>query len=224
MTLSHRLDSLRRSVTDACRRADRDPADVRLVAVTKYAPLDAVRELVELGHREFGESRPQQLVERASLFGDVALSWHLIGPLQRNKARKVLPLAAMIHSADNLRLLETLDRLATELDLTPRVLIEVNISGETSKQGFSIDQLRRDWPQILQLARLDVAGFMTMAPYSEEAETSRPVFRSLRQLRDELASSSRPLPELSMGMSGDYRVAIEEGATIVRVGSALFEE
>jgi pyridoxal phosphate enzyme (YggS family) len=193
--------------------------------VTKYASLDAVKELIDLGHRDFGESRPQQLVERANLFDDGALSWHLIGTLQRNKARKVIPFAGMIHSAESFRSLQTLDRLASELHLRPRLLIEANVSGEASKQGFSVEQLKKDWPYISQLANIDLQGLMTMAPYSEDPEMSRPIFRALRQLRDELATSaSQPLPELSMGMSGDYRVAIEEGATIIRIGSALFDE
>lgn len=193
--------------------------------MTKYASLDAVRELIDLGHRDFGESRPQQLAERATLLKDAPLTWHLIGTLQRNKARKVLPHAAVIHSGGSLRLLETLDRLAKELELRPSVLLEVNVSGEASKQGFSVEDLKRDWPEILQLRSLDLRGFMTMAPYSEDPEQSRPIFRSLRELRDMLATTpSRPLPELSMGMTGDYVVAIEEGATIIRVGSALFDE
>lgn len=225
MTLSRRLESLRHSFIEACSRVDRDPASVRLVAVTKYASLDAVRELIDLGHRDFGESRPQQLAERATLLKDAPLTWHLIGTLQRNKARKVLPHAAVIHSGGSLRLLETLDRLAKELELRPSVLLEVNVSGEASKQGFSVEDLKRDWPEILQLRSLDLRGFMTMAPYSEDPEQSRPIFRSLRELRDMLATTpSRPLPELSMGMTGDYVVAIEEGATIIRVGSALFDE
>jgi pyridoxal phosphate enzyme (YggS family) len=225
MSLSRRLNSVRDSVVQACGRADRDPASVRLVAVTKYASVDAITELIDLGHRDFGESRPQQLVERAMLLDDPAVSWHLIGTLQRNKARRVLPCAAVIHSADSFRLLETLDRLAAELQLRPRVLLEVNISGEASKQGFSVEQLKNDFAQIAGLSQIGLAGLMTMAPFSDDPETSRPVFRRLKKLRDELETvASRALPELSMGMSGDYAIAIEEGATIVRVGSALFEE
>ncbi|MGC1273599.1 MAG: YggS family pyridoxal phosphate-dependent enzyme [Planctomycetaceae bacterium] len=211
-------------VVAACARSNRAVSDVRLVAVTKYAPIEAVRELIGLGHRDLGESRPQQLLERsAQLPGDV--NWHLIGTLQRNKARKLLPAAAMIHSVDGLRLLETLDRLAEELSLHPRLLLEVNVSGEASKHGFGPEDLRAVWPQIAAFERLDVAGLMTMAPFSDDPETARPHFRALRELRDELAAKGpNPLTELSMGMSGDFEVAIEEGATCVRIGSLLFDE
>ena len=225
MSLSLRLDLLRRSVAEACDRIDREPRSVRLIAVTKYASVDAVRELIGLGHRDLGESRPQQLVERASLFDDPDVSWHLIGSLQRNKARKVLPYATMIHSADSVRLLETLDRLASELELRPRVLLEVNISGEPSKQGFSISRLKSDFKHMGQLPHLELQGLMTMAPYADDPEASRPIFRRLRELRDELEQTAGcAIPDLSMGMSGDYTVAIEEGATIIRVGSALFDD
>ncbi|MBA3314287.1 MAG: YggS family pyridoxal phosphate-dependent enzyme [Planctomycetaceae bacterium] len=225
MSLAERYEIVRRSIAAACARVDRDPGAVRLVAVTKYAPIDAVRELVDLGHRDLGESRPQQLIERAKLFESRELSWHLIGTLQRNKARKVLPVTTTIHSADDLRLLQTLERLADELRLRPQVLIEVNVAGEAAKQGFSPDVLYSVWPRILELRNLDLRGLMTMAPYSDDPETARPVFRSLRILRDELSQrGSLTLAELSMGMSGDYEVAIEEGATIVRLGSSLFGE
>jgi pyridoxal phosphate enzyme (YggS family) len=225
MSLAEHLTSVRQTVASACRRVGRDPASVRIVAVTKYASLEAVRELFELGHRELGESRPQQLVARESLFRQFAATWHLIGPLQRNKIRKVLPIAAVIHSIDDVRLLETIDRVASELNLKPQVLLEVNISGETSKQGFSPDELRAAWPEILAFHHLNVRGLMTMAPHRADAENARPVFRGLKSLRDELSrAGSLPLPELSMGMSGDYEVAVEEGATIVRLGNALFEK
>jgi pyridoxal phosphate enzyme (YggS family) len=168
MTLSRRLESLRRSVIEACSRVDRDPASVQLVAVTKYASLDSVRGLIDLGHRDFGESRPQQLVERATLLEDAELSWHLIGTLQRNKVRKVLPHAAVIHSIDSLRLLENVDRLGTELGLRPRVLLEVNVSGEASKQGFSAEELTKLWPEILKFQTVDLRVFMSMSPFSED--------------------------------------------------------
>ncbi len=207
----------------ACARSDREASSVRLVAVTKYASIDAVRELLALGHRDLGENRPQQLLERAALLpSDV--NWHLIGPLQRNKARKVLPIATTIHSVNSLRLLETLERLGEELSARPRLLLEVNVSGETTKHGFTPDELRTAWPQIATFARLDVAGLMTMAPWTDDPETARPHFRTLREFRDELvATGPYELPELSMGMSGDFEVAIEEGATQVRVGSLLFD-
>ena len=216
---------MRRRIEAACARSGRDPAAVRLVAVTKYAPMEAVRELVALGHRDLGENRPQQLLERAGLLNGAEVTWHLIGHLQRNKARKVLPVASLIHSVDSVRLMEAIDRLAVELSLRPRVLLEVNVSGEGSKDGFEPGVLREAWGEITRMEHVELAGLMTMAPYSDDPETARPVFQSLRELRDELtATGALPLPELSMGMSGDFEVAIEEGATIVRMGSLLFGE
>lgn len=231
VSVAENYAAVRDRIAAACERCGRDPSAVRLVAVTKYAPIEAVRELVALGHLDLGENRPQQLLERAALLDGLdgpdgpGVRWHLIGTLQRNKARKVLPVASLIHSADDFRLLETLDRLAGELSLRPRVLLEVNVSGEATKHGFRPDELASLWRQVAAFGRLDIAGLMTMAPYSEDPEQVRPVFRALRKLRDELAAAGPlPLPELSMGMSGDFEAAIEEGATIVRVGSALFGE
>jgi hypothetical protein len=151
--------------------------------------------------------------------------WHLIGHLQRNKVRPVLPIAACVHSVDSLRLLERIDLLAAELQLRPRVLLEVNVSGEASKDGFPAAELRARSEQLGQYRHVRIDGLMTMAPYSENPESARSTFVGLRQLRDELVSSGElgGLPELSMGMSGDYEVGIEEGATIVRIGSRLFE-
>ena len=225
MSIAENYATVRRRIEAACERANREPSSVQLVAVTKYAPMDAVRELVALGQRALGESRPQQLLERATLLDASSVSWHLIGHLQRNKARKLLPVASLVHSIDSLRLLAAIDRLAEELSLRPRVLLEVNVSGEASKHGFSPDELRSAWKEVAAVNHLEIAGLMTMAPYSEDPEAARPVFRKLRKFRDELASAGPLiLPELSMGMSGDFEVAIEEGATIVRVGSSLFEE
>lgn len=210
-------------IAAACGRSGRAASSVRLVAVTKYAPIEAVQELISLGHRDFGENRPQQLLERSAVLPD-DVTWHLIGPLQRNKARKVLPVATMIHSVESLRLLEALERLAEELSVRPRLLLEVNVSGEATKHGFSPAELRAAWSQITKLKRLDIAGLMTMAPDTDDPETVRPYFRLLRELRDELAAIGPfSLPELSMGMSGDFEVAIEEGATLVRLGSVLFD-
>ena len=223
MSLAKTLAQLHERLAAAADRSGRAATDVRLVAVTKYASMDAVRAVLATGHRDLGENRPQQLLARATELESAAPTWHLIGQLQRNKARKLLPAVAMVHSADSLKLLQSLSRLAEELALRPRVLLEVNISGETAKSGFTPDELRATWPQIAALTGLDVAGLMTVAPYADEAETVRPIFRGLRRLRDEIAATgSHPLPELSMGMSGDFEVAIEEGATIVRIGSALF--
>lgn len=211
-------------LAQACRRAGRPADSVRFVAVTKYAQLEWVRALVARGVRDLGESRPQQLVQRAAEI-DHPVDWHLIGPLQRNKARRILPLAAWIHSIDSWRLLHWLDTLAAELHLRPRVLMEVNVSGESAKHGFLPEQLTAEWDQALHARHVDIRGLMTMAPYDAPHTLQRQVFAGLRSLRETLASRSPtlPLPELSMGMSDDFETAIEEGSTMVRIGSALFE-
>ena len=222
--LAENLRNVRRRIVDAARRAGRDPSAVRLVAVTKYAELEWLRVLVELGATDLGESRPQQLDERVALLPG-SVRWHLIGPLQRNKVRRVLQTGAWIHSVDSLRLLAALDRLAEELAVRPRVLLEVNASGEPQKHGFAPGELAECWPQVAASRHAEVAGLMTMAPYDAAPDELRAVFRRTRTLRDHLATldPALPLSELSMGMSGDFEIAIEEGATIVRVGSLLFD-
>lgn len=224
-----RLAANHRSVLDriaaACRRVGRDPASVTLVAVTKSARPEWIQALVDIGQAELAENRPQQLIERATHIAG-PIQWHLIGHLQRNKARQILPLVSLIHSVDSLRLLTTLDQLAANLNLQPRVLLEVNVSGEASKDGFRADELLAAWDQVIACRHLRVEGLMTMAPLSDRPADARPPFAGLRELRDQLRTRSPdavPLPHLSMGMSGDFEVAIEEGATLVRVGSALFE-
>lgn len=228
MTVSDRLaanlDAVRQRIAAACGQCGRSADEVTLVAVTKYAELDWVRSLYDLGLRDFGESRPQQLVERAGEF-PADVRWHLIGHLQRNKAALVLPRAAWIHSVDSVRLARQISSAAGKLNLSARVLLEVNVSGEEAKDGFVPNDLRAGWTDLLSLPQLQIAGLMTMAPLSEDIESCRSVFRALRNLRDELQQSPRSpeLPHLSMGMSGDFEVGIEEGATMIRVGSALFE-
>lgn len=223
--LRENLERVRSRIEDACRRCGRNPADVRLVAVTKYAPLDWVRELTALGQTVLGESRPQQLVARALRLGP-EIAWHLIGTLQRNKVRSVLPHASLIHSVDSLKLLERIDSVAADLTLHPRVLVQVNVSGEPSKQGLAPKELMASWPAMGARQNVVLIGLMTMAPWADDCDDARPTFRGLRQLRDELrqrTGDNALLPELSMGMSNDFEVAIEEGATIVRIGSLLFE-
>jgi pyridoxal phosphate enzyme (YggS family) len=217
-------------IAKACARAGRAPEEVALVAVTKSAELPWINSLVEMGVRDLGESRPQQLIERAARVDEPsaggAVRWHLIGPLQRNKVRGILPLVETIHSIDSLRLLERVDAVAAELRPSPQLLLEVNVSGEASKGGFAPDEIVASWTTILSCRHVRIAGLMTMAPLVENAEETRPVFRSLRELRDRLQGMSPEdviLKDLSMGMSHDFDVAVEEGATLVRVGSLLFE-
>ena len=223
--LDENLNSIRERIARACLVSGRSVNDVTLVAVTKYAELDWVRELIELGVRDLGEARPQQLVSRVrELPADIY--WHLIGHLQRNKAEDILPFTRMIHSVDSVRLFEHLAKLGQKLEKPPKVLLEVNVSGEQSKDGFDPAELLAAWPKLQTCHSLEFSGLMTMAPLGDSAEIARPVFRRLCELRDRLKAESNGhwlLPELSMGMSGDFEVGIEEGATLIRIGSCLFE-
>jgi hypothetical protein len=195
---------------------------VELVAVSKKQSAELIREAVDAGQLLFGENRVQEaMVKIPSLPG--SLRWHLVGHLQSNKIRKALPLFELIHSVDSAELAGEIDRIAGDMGLFPRVLLEVNVSGEGSKHGFRPEQLERDLETLLALPRLQVEGFMTMAPLAPEAEAARPFFARLRELRDRMAARAGiPFGILSMGMSGDFEVAVEEGATLVRVGSAIF--
>lgn len=220
--IADRLASIRGRLAAAATAAGRDPGSVTLVAVSKTHPAESVREAFEAGQAIFGENRVQELLAKAPLL-PAKIRWHLIGHLQKNKVRKVLPLAELIHGVDSLELARDIDRIAAELGLFPRILLEVNVSGEESKFGFDPGVLRTQVDELLGLPRVQVEGLMTIAPYVENPEEVRHVFRNLRTLRDELATrSGTPLSTLSMGMSGDFEVAIAEGATLVRVGTSIF--
>ena len=231
MTDEHRnrllenLQSVRTRIEAACLRAGRSINDVKLVAVTKYAQLEWVRELVNMGLLDLGESRPQQLVARAKELPE-NVRWHMIGHLQRNKADDLLPVTSLIHSVDSVRLFDHLAKAGQRLTQPPQILLEVNVSGEASKDGFQPGALIEAWPRLQLCESLTIAGLMTMAPLDDTPDVARAVFRQLRELRDQLRTESagqHPLSELSMGMSGDFEVGIEEGATIIRIGSSLFD-
>ncbi|NBR48807.1 YggS family pyridoxal phosphate-dependent enzyme [bacterium] len=220
--ISDNLIAIRSRMKSAADRVGRQVSDIRLVAVSKTYPPSVIREAWEVGQRVFGENRVQDALPKI-LELPAEAEWHFIGHLQSNKIRKALPAFELIHGVDNPELAIQINRIAGEMGLTASVLLETNVSGEASKFGFSPDALRQNLEDLLSLPNLCVKGLMTMAPYSEDPENARPVFSALRKLRDELASKTQhPLPELSMGMSGDFEVAIEEGATIVRIGSSIF--
>lgn len=217
---------VRERMAEAAARSGRAADAVRLVAVTKYVDAAMAAAVVQAGGVDLGESRPQELWDKAEALRGLGVRWHLIGPLQRNKVRRTLPEISLLHSADSLRLLEAVDRIAAELQMQTPALLEVNISGDTNKQGFFPDEIESLLPRIATLANVRVRGLMAMASLTGGSEDARRDFVRLRELRDRLATSLPPplaLDELSMGMSGDFEAAIEEGATIVRVGSALFE-
>lgn len=221
-TASSSLEEIQEGIAAAAHRSGRDPASVELVAVSKNYPVEKIREFVDCGITLFGESRVQEAAIKIPLL-PTRLHWHYIGHLQTNKLRKALSLFEFFHSIDSLDLAQSMDRIAAEMGLFPRVLLEVNVSGEATKYGFSPVSLRSSFDKLLALPRLQVEGFMTMAPLSSDPETARPFFANLRKLRDQLASETGiPLSTLSMGMSNDFKIAIEEGATQVRVGSTLF--
>lgn len=207
----------------ACARAGRPRESVTLVAVTKTVPADVAAGLVGLGVCDLGENRPQELWRKAALL-PASVRWHLIGHLQRNKIERTLPLIHRLHSVDSPRLLAALE--AAESPRPIEVMLEVNCSGESSKQGFAPADVPGLTESLRSLRRVRVVGLMTMAAYEDDPERCRPAFALLRRVRDELRQAvggAHPLSELSMGMSNDFEVAIEEGATAVRLGTVLFE-
>ena len=206
----------------ACRRTGRARNEITLIAVTKTVSVEVAALLPGLGVFDLGESRPQELWRKAAAVACVR--WHLIGHLQRNKIERTLPLIDRIHSVDSLRLLEALEEACRQASRTLPALLEVNASGEASKHGFAPEDVLGLAPRLAELQHLRIEGLMTMAAYEEDAERTRPTFAALRTLRDRLAAElGRPLPQLSMGMSNDFEIAVEEGATQVRLGTVLFE-
>jgi pyridoxal phosphate enzyme (YggS family) len=220
------LESVRCRIVAAARRSGRAEASVALVAVTKKWPAEVVRPLVAAGVLDLGENYPQELWRKVDSLAelDQPVRWHLIGHLQTNKARRTLPLVRMIHAVDSLKLLQLLDTLAREVAHPPSVCLQVNTSGEASKHGWSADQILGDADAITVCRSIPIVGLMTIAGWGTDAETARPSFIRLRETRAALQQrTGLPLAELSMGMSSDFEAAIEEGATLVRIGSALFE-
>ncbi len=216
------LAIVREKIITAAKKSGRQPEEIELVAVSKTHAPETIREAADADQMVFGESRVQEAKAKIPLLPG-RLRWHFIGHLQKNKIRAALPLFELFHSVDSLGLAQQFQRIAEEDGQRPRILLEVNVAGEASKFGFSPTAIQSQMEEILGLDRLEVVGLMAMAPFAPEAELSRPFFVRLREIRDELQSAGGVgLPHLSMGMSGDYLVAIEEGATLVRVGSAIF--
>jgi pyridoxal phosphate enzyme (YggS family) len=223
--LERRLEAVEERIAAACRRAGRARTDVKLVAVTKTVGVETARQIVEAGVSELGENRPQELWKKAASLS-AGVHWHLIGHLQRNKVEKTLPLVTMIHSVDSWRLLETLEQEALRRSQAIEVLLECNASGEAAKHGFALTEVPKLLPQLAQLRLAHVVGLMTMAALEAEPEDCRPTFAALRRLRDQLRNDVPPphrMEHLSMGMSNDFEVAIEEGATLIRLGTVLFQ-
>ncbi len=222
MSLSDNLNLIQQRIVSACARAGRDPDSVTLLAVTKAQPPEVVNEAAGLGLTLLGENKMQEAKAKIPLCSG-RLRWHFIGHLQTNKCRDAVEWFEMIQSVDSLHLADEINQRADQAGKRMPILLEVNLAGEASKFGYRPEQLLAELPRLNALPRVEVHGLMTVPPWTPEAETIRPVFRRLRELKAQCEQIlGAPLPHLSMGMSGDFEVAIEEGATMVRIGTALF--
>jgi pyridoxal phosphate enzyme (YggS family) len=235
--ISERTQCLKDTINSVCARAGREPSEVKLVVVTKSATIGAIKEVVHLGFTDLGENRVQQLRKVSAQIAEFLkegnadsalpekISWHMVGHLQRNKVRHVLPIASLIHSVDTLRLAEEINASAPKLNLCPKVLLQVNTSDEPQKYGVPVGAATHLAEQIQTLPNLKLIGLMTMAPLTHDKDVVRACFVRARELFVEICGEKIVGPqftELSMGMSSDYEIAVEEGATILRIGSAIF--
>jgi len=222
MSLAENLASIRQRIATACARVGRAPDSVMLLAVSKGMHPEKIREAAEAGLGLFGENKVQEAKAKIPLCPG-RLRWHLIGHLQSNKCRDAVHFFEMIHSVDSLSLAEEINKWSDKQAKTMPVLLEVNLAGESTKFGFKPDQVLADLAAINALPKLEIHGLMTIAPWTQDPERVRPIFRQLRELKARCEEQlGAPLPHLSMGMSGDFEVAIEEGATVIRVGTSLF--
>jgi pyridoxal phosphate enzyme (YggS family) len=222
MDVAKNLEHVCGQIADAAAKAGRLIDDIELVAITKTHPAETVREAVEAGHRLFGESRVQEARAKIPELPS-NLRWQFVGHLQKNKIRHALHLFELFHGVDSLGLAQEISRIATEEGVQPRVLLEINVAEEGSKFGFKIETVRTEMESLLELPRLSIEGLMCIPPLADEAEASQKYFVKLRELRDSLEQEFNvKLPHLSMGMTNDFPVAVREGATLVRVGTAIF--
>jgi pyridoxal phosphate enzyme (YggS family) len=220
--IAHNLEEVRSTIAAAARRAGRDPKEVRLVAVSKTVDQERIQQALAAGQDIFGENYLQEARDKIAAIGS-QVSWHLVGHLQTKKAKAAVELFDLIHAVDRLKLARALDAAAATLGKIQDVLIQVNQAGEDTKSGVAPEAAADLLKEVAQLSHLRVRGLMTMPPWFTDPEAVRPYFKALRELRDRLRDlTSLPLTELSMGMSGDFVVAVEEGATLVRVGTAIF--
>ena len=225
--MKQRLEQIRLRIRQAAESCNRDADSVRLVAVSKTIAADIVKEAIEAGVTILGENYVQEARDKFKALAQYPVSWHFIGHLQSNKARHAVRLFDLIHSVDSLKLAHELDKQAGKLEKIQQILVQVNISAEDTKSGISTDEAPRLIAEISRLKNLAVKGLMTMPPYFYQPQKVQPFFAALRELRDQISEQSLPnvsLDELSMGMTGDFEVAIKEGATLVRIGTAIFGE
>ena len=225
--MKQRLEQVRQRIRQAAESSNRDADSVRLVAVSKTVAADTVREAIEAGVTILGENYVQEARDKFKALVQYPVNWHFIGHLQSNKAKYAVRLFDLIHSVDSLKLARELDKQAAKVDKTQQILVQVNISAEDTKSGISADEAPRLIAEIGRLKNIAVKGLMTMPPYFYQPQKVQPFFAALRNLRDQMREQSLPdvsLDELSMGMTGDFEVAIKEGATLVRIGTAIFGE
>jgi PLP dependent protein len=223
--IADRLATIRARIAAAARSAGRDPSSIRLVAVSKTFSIEAVREAYAAGQREFGENRVQEALQKIASSADLGISWHLLGHLQTNKVKKAAPAFSTIHSVDSVELLQKIDAAAADMGRTPELLIQVDLAGEATKFGVPPAAVPQLFDAAARCRAARLAGLMALPPVPESPEDARPWFRRLRELRDDWRAAGVPpsmLAELSIGMSGDFEVAIEEGSTMVRIGTAIF--
>lgn len=227
MDLESNIKDINKRIKEAAESVGRDPGDIRLVAVTKRVEPERIKQALTLGFNRFGENYAQEFRDKSKILeneAEGAIEWHFIGQLQKNKVKYVVGNVELIHSLDSLSVAREINKRAETMEIRVPVLIEVDTSGEESKGGIAPSQLRDFLNELSSLSSIEVCGLMTMPPYFNDVEMARPYFSRLREIRDGLLPEFPQLKDLSMGMSGDFEIAIEEGATIIRVGSAIFGE
>ena len=222
--VAENLAQVQKNIEESCRNVNRDPGEVTLIAVSKTKPVEMLREAYDAGARVFGENKVQEIVDKYDhMPSDV--KWHMIGHLQRNKVKYIVDKVAMIHSVDSFRLAETIEKEAAKKNVTVPILIEVNVAQEESKYGLKPEEVLPFIVEIADFSHIQIKGLMTIAPYVENAEENREIFRELKKLSVDIAAkniNNVTMSVLSMGMTGDYLVAVQEGATMVRVGTGIF--
>lgn len=224
ITIKEAIHEVSRKITAACERVGRNPEEVTLIAVSKTMPVGAIREAMACGMTEFGENRPQELRDKQTVITE-PLHWHMIGSLQTNKLKYVIGKTVLIHSVDSFALAQAIEDASAKKDLVTEILLEVNIAGEESKHGIIPDKTEESARRIAGLSHVKIRGLMTVAPYTEHPEENRIYFKQMKQLMVDINSKNIDnvyMDMLSMGMTGDYEVAVEEGATLVRVGTGIF--
>ena len=224
--ITENLEQVKKNIRDACRAAGRDPGEVTLIAVSKTKPTELLQEAYDAGARDFGENKVQEIMDKyPQLPADIR--WHMIGHLQRNKVKYIVDKAAMIHSVDSFRLAQTIEQEAAKHEVQVPILLEVNVAEEESKFGLKMDEVLPLIERIAEFPHIKVCGLMTIAPFVENAEENRMFFRQLKKLSVDIEAkniNNVSMSVLSMGMTGDYQVAVQEGATMVRVGTGIFGE